>query len=1069
MHQQNTRLTPHFVKSLLVHALLLALIFMVGQSQTEQVQEQQRQAMDRMREQRESAAEQAQQEEEQLTREMLKDELKEQMAELFEEELEEEDEQALREEVDEAVDEVVDERLEDEQLTQMTPEETFELRQDLQEQVFERLRDALASLQERQVLGEVERFVRQDVAPAYREQIEHELYHDAGWEIANALADAVREQRSGRLGEVREALEAAAKELDRLREQQFEIRDEMQEADVADRQQATREREAELAREIEQTLADAAEASPRLGEPVEATRDRLAELDAQAPMQQAEDALRDGQREQAGESLEHAADRLGERAEQVRHLADQVNDAGDSDDYDGADRALARAAMPAVREAVEGSVGERTREQAASRVADRVMDHIGERLERIGANEGAMRDQVRGRVSEALQDAMAGHAAPDTEPALRESQDEFGEADAQAAGELAEMLGSGEAAQQTVARTSEAVSPRASSRAGRAVERAAEFDFEADNLAGDSASRMARMDILSDKLNQVASNLQAGRGLTPNPNAQGPAQDFRLGMGSGPRSAMTGEGNPPGDTAGMGQSPLSRQGGMTGGPDTGGPMGTVNRSGTLMGSADTGAPPTGLNREGTMQGGMDTGGTPDGSPPSDEPPGIGDSKAARYGYGYNDYAAANREVYEQLQAYRDALRAGEGQSESNVFEDIDQVGGGASFVRPTRGPRPALAYLDGEGQLRSQQQSNTDNRNRQLPEPTQEGLVFGAAEYQHQPVTIDGDLSDWGDLRHAMTMRWNPYDERIDDGIPLWMRWSPEGLYFAYRVEGRTEVEPPENRPYEGDLLEVFIDVDNLRRESMDDSPYAQQLTLMPFGFGGDPEATFSEIGRGFRDIPPHDYRLDTTGEYGQAAGRIDDSGYTVEGFISIDALAKPRLPIGQTIAMNFSVNLGFDYALSQQWSLSKSQETYNKPITWGDVLLLGSDAEARFVSAENLRDDAGTITVGDAVGVEIDDPDMNVHTDQVDMIAVEVYPRSEPAARRRMNLMETGRNTGVFRGSFRTQLVDTPKQPNTLNAEPGDTLILEYEDRRTAYGERDRVIQAMHSLAQPVFRSGGD
>ncbi|MBS3821786.1 MAG: hypothetical protein KGY81_08500, partial [Phycisphaerae bacterium] len=397
---------------------------------------------------------------------------------------------------------------------------------------------------------------------------------------------------------------------------------------------------------------------------------------------------------------------------------------------------------------------------------------------------------------------------------------------------------------------------------------------------------------------------------------------------------------------------------------------------------------------------------------------------------------------------------------------------GASRAGAGNRLRPAIVFVEQLKAVAQDSRTSIDPIRRQLPEPRFPSLAHGAAEYQPGSLKIDGDLSDWGELRHALPMRWNKQDERIEDGVKLYLRWNTRGLYFAYRVHGRTDPDIPGGKPYEGDVLEVFIDVDNLRHERMIENPNTQQFCLMPFGNEQDRHTTFAEVGRGFRGIMRHSYRYDSATDPNQclgiARGRVhdNDNHYTVEAFISRRALAQPKLDMkkGGYIAMNFSVNRGFDASKSQQWSLSKAHETYNRPNTWGDVLLLGTDAEVRFVDAEQPDKAPIAPTSGQPLGVAITDPDMNADPDARDRILCQVGMAGS-VNRMYVVLAETGPQTGVFRGSFDTQVWGLPPRPNTLSVRPGHEVHAHYKDASNRYGESDREVKARLQIGVPVFR----
>ncbi len=355
----------------------------------------------------------------------------------------------------------------------------------------------------------------------------------------------------------------------------------------------------------------------------------------------------------------------------------------------------------------------------------------------------------------------------------------------------------------------------------------------------------------------------------------------------------------------------------------------------------------------------------------------------------------------------------------------------------------------------------------ELVTPEFEALAFGGAEYQAKPLTIDGDLSDWGTLRHPMNMRWSFDGKPLENGLPVWLRWSPQGIWFAYKVPDRQKIDPSLEKPYEGDTFELWLDVDNLRKESMSDSPYSQQFVFMPWGNVRGRDITFTEIGRGFRGINRYAYKFaDPAAPVGKSAAKGPDAnGYVVEGFLDREALAKPRLKAGLYLAMNFSINRGYDFADSQQWSMSKSTETggFDRPDTWGDVLLLGTDAETRFTDTAKSNEEAEAATPGQAMGIEIKDADMNADPTRPDRLLASVKVDGT-ASHLSVILEETGPDTGIFCATFDTQSSFQGASENTLNVRGGQVISLVYEDSRNATGASGVSVGSRIPVALPVM-----
>lgn len=445
----------------------------------------------------------------------------------------------------------------------------------------------------------------------------------------------------------------------------------------------------------------------------------------------------------------------------------------------------------------------------------------------------------------------------------------------------------------------------------------------------------------------------------------------------------------------------------------------------------------------------------------------GEGSGIARGHGYNAYATYNHDLYERLRAVQ------AGREDVSPDPAFGEKGTGATDQRGSlhdeglaRQSRSAVVFVP--GLAKATQESSTDGRLREAPAPTFPSLAHAAAEYQGTPLVIDGDVSDWGELRHPMTMRYLKQGGTPAQPAALFMRWSPGGLYFCWFVPGRTPAqvaaEPVDAKPYEGDLLEVYIDPENLRKGHMRSAPNTQQLLLIPFGWR-DPTFTIVEVGRGFRGIALHSYRAYAQGDMGMVAARFTEGGYWVEAALSADALASPNLRAGMWLAANFSINRGYDYAAQQQWSAPKDTDTFNRPDTWGDILLLGSDAKAEII-AKPVGDGAVSgdlIAPGDPVRVRVVDPDMDLDGASRDRILAEARIRGGTSAMY-VILEETAPDSAIFEGSFNTQLRYLPGRENTLSVSGGDTLQLFYADKRSAYGEKDRSCLAEIHVALPVF-----
>ena len=182
-------------------------------------------------------------------------------------------------------------------------------------------------------------------------------------------------------------------------------------------------------------------------------------------------------------------------------------------------------------------------------------------------------------------------------------------------------------------------------------------------------------------------------------------------------------------------------------------------------------------------------------------------------------------------------------------------------------------------------------------------------------------------------------------------------------------------------------------------------------------------------------------------------------------ALARPSLIPGRYLAMNFSINLTKERKDQIQWSATKEILSYNKPDTWGDLLLLGSDGKARLAAIRTDEDREG-IVPGDVLEFEVTDQDMNLNPYKLDRVSAELRVKG-PGISLFVVLKETARSSGIFSGSVDTQQYFKPVREAVLNLRSGDTVRLVYHDVRTEFGEKNRKAFADLSIGYPMVRIG--
>ena len=436
-------------------------------------------------------------------------------------------------------------------------------------------------------------------------------------------------------------------------------------------------------------------------------------------------------------------------------------------------------------------------------------------------------------------------------------------------------------------------------------------------------------------------------------------------------------------------------------------------------------------------------------------PGIDDGLYWPPGYGRR-MSRFNRKAFEEfMKAMRDRMNP------ENYYADEQSVDAPESVADLTDPRDPVLVFIE-----EPPPEQDEDTGKRRVPKPEFEVLEFGAAAMMEADVTIDGDLSDWGELRHGIQMKYRRDRTRISDGPTVYVRWSPDGIYIGYKVKDTDGIQHCTEYSWKGDCLELMIDVPNSRRDDAYMNVDSQKFDFTPFGYKNNKNITVVEMGRGLRGmIMAKDYP-DLAGTMGKAAGKlIPGYGYSVECFLSRRALARPLLVPGKYIALNFIINQSYDQGTL--WSSPPDFNTWRRPNTWGDVLLLGSDAKLKFTDEKpDSEEPAKGIIPGDPITMEIADADMNLNTLKADRVAAELTVKDGPAALF-VVLKETGPSTGVFRGSVNTQPYFMAPKENTLNARSGDVVQLVYTDARAEFGEKNRRVTADLPVGWPVMKLG--
>jgi len=339
-------------------------------------------------------------------------------------------------------------------------------------------------------------------------------------------------------------------------------------------------------------------------------------------------------------------------------------------------------------------------------------------------------------------------------------------------------------------------------------------------------------------------------------------------------------------------------------------------------------------------------------------------------------------------------------------------------------------------------------------------VTHTAALYAVNRPAIDGDLSDWNLSAPRAEVRVLENNSKLVSGPDVFLQWRAEGLYFAYQLADMGGVQVSNGAPYYGDCVELFVDASNSRAPRMRESNTAHQYFFMPFGYKGDGSCTFQRAFRGAPQPTGKDIAtLNRERNISFCTAKPEPGGYTVEGFISIEVMER-RLAPGIYLGFDISVSPDLSIKNQMQWAAAKSLGNWDRPSTWGDLLLLGTSAKVGFRSADGS---ARKIAVaGESVLLEIADADMNLDTTVRETVAIRLAGSAAPQV---LLLTETGADTGVFQSSILFESSGGLSRAGTFPVSGGDTLTLTYIDAVNASGTRNKTVAAKLEIGWPVMR----
>jgi len=354
-------------------------------------------------------------------------------------------------------------------------------------------------------------------------------------------------------------------------------------------------------------------------------------------------------------------------------------------------------------------------------------------------------------------------------------------------------------------------------------------------------------------------------------------------------------------------------------------------------------------------------------------------------------------------------------------------------------------------------------------------LNYGGAVLAQKAPEIDGDLSEWKDIEPFKLTGVHKKSEWGKKTIPetwkrnkyLMVQWNAKGLYFAYRMASPSDtVWAAKGQFWSNDCLEIFVDFGNKRSDNRTSD--TQQFFFWPLGslhgrkvksgdwFGGEATTKGTKL----------KFKLGGTGPQAlMGVKRIaKPRGYSVEVFLPVEFFKKSELRPGGIIAFNYSTHNG--EKLHYRWTSNLGKNISQAPSLWGDLLLLGTDAEIAFIKPGTNKP-LKTILPGEPLGIQVTDMDMNLNQKKKDKIKISVS--SENGDMLEAFLEETGNNTGIFAGSIDTDLMllqgDERFKDAKLQTRGRETILVQYLDQARQYGERNYQIEAKLSVGLAILQ----
>ena len=379
------------------------------------------------------------------------------------------------------------------------------------------------------------------------------------------------------------------------------------------------------------------------------------------------------------------------------------------------------------------------------------------------------------------------------------------------------------------------------------------------------------------------------------------------------------------------------------------------------------------------------------------------------------------------------------------------------------------------GQISKREIASLDPNRPRQSHPQFQKTDFSAVPFCQSIPTLDGDPSDW-DLERT----------RLHAGKDVFMQWRPDGLYVLALIRDKSgsfeqaAIEQMQQNFWDYDTMEIWFDMKNSKAKKTDQHA-CQQFWACPKLPGIERDHQLWEIVWG-----AHGRKLLRSGPgkpYIGSRVHDDQRGYNLEYFI-------PRALLTNLNYFRAGQVLGFLYVINSSHNpehMQSSLEHFNphfhyssQPSSWGNLQLLGTDAVLHTLTASGEAAEYPSVEVSQSLGLMVTDPDSNTDIGAVNAVTVRVKNRYGFDGRERdadgvelgdwedVRLLETGKNTGVFKGWVSTTLLPSATGDQKVGVQPGDKLDVLYSDYVRMAGEYDEKMQVEVAVVSPILQVTG-